>query len=97
MVSHELRTPLTAILGFSEILTSDTRLAPDQQECIADIHRAGTHLLNIITNVKKTVSDINVRVSARRAYDLSDDADKSHPLHMLCVCAILLAAGSDEV
>ena len=52
MVSHELRTPLTAILGFSEILTSDTRLAPDQQECIADIHRAGTHLLNIITNVR---------------------------------------------
>lgn len=51
MVSHELRTPLTAILGFSEILANDLRLTHEQREFVADIHSAGSHLLNIITNL----------------------------------------------
>lgn len=53
-MSHELRTPLNAILGFSEMIRS----MPDRPEAVAkdreyakDIHRAGTHLLDIIGDV----------------------------------------------
>ena len=52
-MSHELRTPLNAILGFSEIIRD--RLFGDDAaryaEYAADIHRSGTHLLNIVNDV----------------------------------------------
>jgi two-component system cell cycle sensor histidine kinase PleC len=53
-MSHELRTPLNAILGFSEII-KDEVLGPlgDRRysEYAADVHRSGTHLLEIINDI----------------------------------------------
>jgi PAS domain S-box-containing protein len=49
-MSHELRTPLNAILGFAQLLELD-ELDTDQQESVALIRRAGTHLLNLINEV----------------------------------------------
>jgi two-component system, cell cycle sensor histidine kinase PleC len=52
-MSHELRTPLNAILGFSEIIR-DKVLGNDADRHVqyaADIHRSGTHLLNIVNDV----------------------------------------------
>lgn len=52
-MSHELRTPMNAILGFSQLLESDAEapLNEDQQENIAEIIKAGEHLLELINEV----------------------------------------------
>jgi signal transduction histidine kinase len=53
-MSHELRTPLNAIIGFAEALTLGLiggALAPKQQSYVADIHRSGLHLLDLINDV----------------------------------------------
>jgi PAS domain S-box-containing protein len=50
-MSHELRTPLNAILGFSELMTRDPNLTPDQRENLETIGRSGEHLLALINDV----------------------------------------------
>ena len=50
-MSHELRTPLNAILGFSELMTHDLNLTPEQQENLGIIGRSGEHLLALINDV----------------------------------------------
>jgi len=52
-ISHELRTPLNAILGFASLLESDAKqaLASDQQEYVANIVKAGSHLLELINDL----------------------------------------------
>ena len=52
-MSHELRTPMNAILGFTELLHTDTEhpLVDDQKECTSEILRAGRHLLDLINDV----------------------------------------------
>ena len=51
--SHELRTPLTAILGFSEIMSSQMfGPLPAKYEAYArDIHKTATHLFAIIRDI----------------------------------------------
>ncbi len=52
-MSHELRTPLNAVLGFAQLLQTDMRapLLASQGECVAEILRAGYHLLELITEI----------------------------------------------
>ena len=51
-MSHELRSPLNAILGFAQLMESATPAPPDsQKESIAQILRAGWHLLELINQV----------------------------------------------
>lgn len=50
-MSHELRTPLNAILGFSELMTRDPNLTPEQRGNLATIGRSGEHLLALINDV----------------------------------------------
>ena len=52
-MSHELRTPMNAILGFGQLLESDTRqaLAPHQQRWVREILRGARHLLDLINEV----------------------------------------------
>lgn len=50
-MSHELRTPLNAIIGFTQLLTRDSSLNPEQQEYLGIIQRSGEHLLELINNV----------------------------------------------
>ncbi len=49
-MSHELRTPLNAILGFGQILQMRS-LGPKESEGVAQILRAGRHLLQLINEV----------------------------------------------
>lgn len=53
-MSHELRTPLNAILGFSEIIKGEV-LGPlgdaRYRDYANDVHRSGTHLLDIINDI----------------------------------------------
>ena len=50
-MSHELRTPLNAILGFSQLMSRDDTITPQQQESLDIINRSGEHLLNLINDV----------------------------------------------
>jgi signal transduction histidine kinase len=52
-ISHELRTPLNAVIGFSDILLEGIAgaLQPQQIEYVADVRRAGEHLLGMITDI----------------------------------------------
>ncbi len=52
-MSHELRTPMNAILGFSQLLTinSKEKLSTSQQDCVDEIEKAGNHLLSLINEV----------------------------------------------
>jgi signal transduction histidine kinase len=50
-MSHELRTPLNAILGFSQLMSRETSLNPEQQENLRIINRSGEHLLSLINEV----------------------------------------------
>ena len=53
-MSHELRTPLNAIIGFSEMIESQTLGpvgAPRYIDYAKDIHTAGSHLLNLISDI----------------------------------------------
>jgi signal transduction histidine kinase len=46
-ISHDLRTPLTTILGYSDFLARDTRMAQHNGE-LSVIHRNAHHLLSLI-------------------------------------------------
>ncbi|MBN1877530.1 MAG: GAF domain-containing protein [Anaerolineae bacterium] len=50
-MSHELRTPLNAILGFSQLMTRDVSITPEQRENLETINMSGTHLLALINDV----------------------------------------------
>ena len=52
-MSHELRTPLNSVMGFSQILMTDTvaPMSTDQQESAKHIYDAGRHLLELINKV----------------------------------------------
>jgi len=51
-MSHELRSPLNAILGFAQLMESDSPPpTPAQKESIAQILQAGWHLLKLINEI----------------------------------------------
>lgn len=53
-VSHELRTPLNAVIGFSEMIKDEMLGKIGNEQYLtyaADIHRSGSHLLNIINDI----------------------------------------------
>jgi PAS domain S-box-containing protein len=51
-MSHELRSPLNGILGFAQLMESDTPPpTPRQQESIGQILQAGWHLLKLINEI----------------------------------------------
>ncbi len=51
-MSHELRSPLNAILGFAQLMESDSLPpTPSQVESIAQILQAGWHLLSLIDEI----------------------------------------------
>jgi PAS domain S-box-containing protein len=52
-MSHELRTPLNAVMGFSQLLETNTGddLTDQQRQYVREIRNAGTHLLNLINEV----------------------------------------------
>ena len=50
-MSHEIRTPLNAILGYSQLIRRDPRLAPEQQDSIRGIIASGHHLLGLLNEI----------------------------------------------
>jgi signal transduction histidine kinase len=74
-MSHKLRTQLNAIIGFAEFLDSDLcgSLTAKQRGYVGDIHRAGGHLLELVTDVHD-LSRVDARqlVLAEDVVDLGD-------------------------
>jgi CheY-like chemotaxis protein len=79
-MSHELRTPLNSILGFGQLLELGP-MAPDQQESVALVLRAGRHLLNLINEMldisrieagglRLSLEPVSVAEALRAALDL---------------------------
>jgi signal transduction histidine kinase len=52
-MSHQLRTPLTAIIGFCEVLSQgmDGELGHEQAQDIAEIHKSGLVLLELVNDI----------------------------------------------
>lgn len=50
-MSHELRTPLNAILGFSQLMSRDEHISPQDKKRLAIINRSGEYLLLLINQV----------------------------------------------
>jgi signal transduction histidine kinase len=52
-MSHELRTPLNAVIGFAQLLETDTDhpLAPGQLDNVRDILQAGQLLLELVNEL----------------------------------------------
>jgi len=50
VMSHEIRTPLNAILGMAQLALKE-ELPPPQRERIEQMHRAGRHLLGILSDI----------------------------------------------
>ncbi|MDX1977289.1 MAG: response regulator [Pseudanabaenaceae cyanobacterium bins.68] len=50
-MSHELRTPMNSIIGFSQLLSLDHNLFPEQLEKVQIINRSAEHLLALINDV----------------------------------------------
>lgn len=56
-MSHELRTPLNAIIGFGQLLELDPTLTEDQRDSVAEMLRAGHHLLGLISEILTHIQD----------------------------------------
>lgn len=75
VVSHELRTPMNAIIGFSEIISSEMlgKVQPVQyREYAQHIHSSGQQLLHIINDILDlSRAEMNKIEFVHREFDLS--------------------------
>jgi PAS domain S-box-containing protein len=80
MMSHELRTPLNCIIGFSDAATQKIHgpLKESYVEYFSNIHKAGTHLLDIINDILDTANieagNLTIEPLPTRVADLVDEA-----------------------
>ncbi|MGF1491172.1 MAG: hybrid sensor histidine kinase/response regulator [Microcoleaceae cyanobacterium] len=51
LISHELRTPLNSILGFSQVLLSESEFSTEQKQFIQDIQSSGEQLLTLVNDL----------------------------------------------
>ncbi|MCI5133256.1 MAG: PAS domain-containing sensor histidine kinase, partial [Candidatus Electrothrix sp. EH2] len=50
-ITHELRTPLNAVLGYTQLLGTDTTLGSKQLQSIRTIRKSGEYLLMLINDI----------------------------------------------
>jgi len=50
-MSHEIRTPMNVVLGVTEILLQDEKLAPETTDALRKIYNSGDLLLSIINDI----------------------------------------------
>ncbi|MGQ4646898.1 response regulator [Lyngbya aestuarii] len=50
-MSHELRTPLNAILGFTQVITRDSKLSREQKQNLEIITHSSEYLLELINDI----------------------------------------------
>ncbi|MGO7171136.1 ATP-binding protein [Rhizobium leguminosarum] len=76
-MSHELRTPLNSVLGFAQLLEMDVTDA-ESRESVAQILRAGRHLLSLIDEVldmaRIEAGHMDLAVEAQPVAEVIDEA-----------------------
>ncbi|MBB4217980.1 PAS domain S-box-containing protein [Rhizobium sp. BK212] len=76
-MSHELRTPLNSVLGFAQLLEMDVTDA-ESRESVAQILRAGRHLLSLIDEVldmaRIEAGRMDLAVEAQPVAEVIDEA-----------------------
>ena len=90
-MSHEFRTPLNAIIGFSDTILSGAFGPIDNEkyrEYIDDIHRSGTHLLELINDV--------LDVSAIEAGKIELREEITEPTQLVDSCIRLIQPRADR-
>ena len=50
-MSHEMRTPMNAILGYAQLMETDTGLSGQQRDAVRTVKSSGEHLLSLINDV----------------------------------------------
>lgn len=75
-MSHEIRTPLNALVGFSEVLTTDETLSQDDRRQINDIISTNSELLLGLIN---DILDMARLESGRTKYDVT-------PCDVVAIC-----------
>lgn len=79
-MSHDLRSPLNSIVGFSDLLASesDGRLLPAQRESVRTVQKSASELLALLTDVLDSARLEAGRLPIRRAWysveELVDEA-----------------------
>lgn len=94
-MSHELRTPMNAVLGFSQLLQTDTKtpLTAEQIESVNYINQSGQHLLNLINdmldlskieddNIELNIEKIDLKPLIAQVCDLNRSQVEQHGLTM---------------
>jgi len=84
-MSHEIRTPMTAILGYSDLMASDTDIAQDAKEMAEmakSIQSNASHLLSVINDI--------LDVSKIEAGFLSVEQIETSPIFLIEEVASLL-------
>ncbi len=98
-MSHELRTPLNSVLGFAQLMRIDD-LAPNHQEAVDQILKAGRHLLGLLDEVldleriQNGHLEVNLAPTAVAA-TLQEAVELVQPLAVASGIAIDLRLGRD--
>jgi signal transduction histidine kinase/CheY-like chemotaxis protein/HPt (histidine-containing phosphotransfer) domain-containing protein len=50
-MSHEIRTPMTAILGYADLMLSQTQTMSDRINCLQVVQRNARHLMDLINDI----------------------------------------------
>ncbi|CAN0547685.1 unnamed protein product, partial [Laminaria digitata] len=50
-MSHEIRTPLNAVIGYAQLLETETGISPGQRKAVEAIRVGGRHLLAVVNDV----------------------------------------------
>lgn len=80
-MSHELRTPMNAILGFGQLLDTDSQISAEQRDFVQEILKAGEHLLALINEVLDLAKIDAGRVEfSIEAVDLTDVVEECRTL-----------------
>jgi signal transduction histidine kinase len=76
-ISHELRTPLNVVMGFSELLATETlgELADSQLDAAEECHEGGERMLRLINDI--------LDVGRSRSYYLDGDTRPLSPVEMI--------------
>jgi PAS domain S-box-containing protein len=90
-MSHELRTPMNAVIGFSEVLSLNPSLSESARQQVAEIARAGDHLLALINDVL----DIAQVESGRMEFSIT--AVELRPLCEECITLMQPLAKKNDV
>lgn len=83
-LSHEIRTPMNAIIGFSNLITSNSQSDEDKKQYAEVIERSSKQLLNIINDVldisKLQSGDVNLAIRSVNINNLLFNVTQAHQI-----------------